>query len=639
MTTLIFLLQIDWKKWSPEALFGGQVLERTPAGLSIVYLIGAAVLLGFLIISFIDNFRRKKYVFERNLPKEVERKLTQTITNRSLRVWQVVFVALAFTVFGFQVYWTYYADESNEQFQALSYKDLRNRRTTASSLRGWMLDRTGNLASALAYYKVDKDGEIGRYFALEKEMAHLLGTERGTPGLERTLYKKNADPMPEAWEILTKIKKPEETQTDVRITIDRDLQAFLATKLEGKKGAIVVLNPQTGDILGMFSNPSFNLAEAQNLEDYLKLEGNKRDKPLLNRATREYYVPGSTFKTFTMISAFRAGKQNAVFASYADGFKPVRGSRPIVDATQHYDPASGSVGGACDGGCGEKDIAFAYKVSSNQYFAQLAIELGRERLRETALLVGINAVDSPDDALMQRFFPSIFNTSNPAIANAIAPQQATMVTGKDISLYDLGLEGMGQGYAGQMTPFQMALIASIPANMEGKLMKPRIEADQPPQQFAQVLSPQQAAIVRDIMSSVTEEPGGTGTVISARLAGTGIRTGGKTGTAEKQALLYDEKTGKLKTEKRRRKNAAGQYEEYDVPQMYERTDSWFISIAPLEKPQLAIAVVVEGGGFGARTAAPIAADVILKARDLGLLGDQYKPKAPAQPAKPSKKRR
>ena len=135
------------------------------------------------------------------------------------------------------------------------------------------------------------------------------------------------------------------------------------------------------------------------------------------------------------------------------------------------------------------------------------------------------------------------------------------------------------------------------------------------------------------MSTVTEEPGGTGTVISAKLAGTGIRTGGKTGTAEKQAPLYDEKTGKLRTEKHRRRNAEGKWEEYEVPLMYERTDSWFITIAPLERPQVAIAVVVEGGGYGARTAAPIAANVILKARELGLLGDQYKPKV--QPTKPT----
>jgi cell division protein FtsI/penicillin-binding protein 2 len=441
--------------------------------------------------------------------------------------------------------------------------------------------------------------------------------------------------MPESWNVLTRIKKPQDEQKDVKVTLDRDLQAYIATQLEGKKGAVVVMNPQTGDVLAMYSNPSFSLSEAQSLDDYLKLEGNKRDKPLLNRATREFYVPGSTFKTFTLISAFRAGKQNAMFPSYPGGFIPVRGSRPIVDATQKLG-ADGSVGGVCDGGCQEKDITFAYKVSSNQYFAQLAIELGRERLRETATLLGIAGVDSPEDALLQRFFPNIWNTSTPNIANSLAPQQSTLVTGKDISLYDLGIEGMGQGFAGQMTPFQMALIASAAGNMEGKLMKPRIELDQPPEAFSQVLSPQQAAAVRMIMSTVTEEPGGTGTVISSKLAGTGIRTGGKTGTAEKLAPQYDS-AGKLMTTTRRRKNADGQMEDYKVPVMYERTDSWFISIAPVERPQVAIAVVVEGGGYGARTAAPIAANVILKARDLGLLGEQFKPKAPA--AKPPAKKK
>ncbi len=628
---LILLAQFDWNKLRPESLFGSQVLERTPAGLSIAYIIGIGILIGFLIISFFDNFNRPKFLFELELPREVTKRLTQTIANRSIRVWQYVFILLAFTVFGFQVYWTYFADDSNEQFQALAYKDLRNRRASSSTLRGWMLDRTGKLDSALAYYKIGADGDIRRSFSLEHEMAHLLGTERGTPGLERTLYKKVADPLPEAWEVLTKIKHKQDEQKDVRITIDKSLQTYIANQLEGKKGAIVVLNPQTGDILAMYSNPSFNLSEARDLQDYLKLEGNKRDKPLLNRATREFYVPGSTFKTFTMISAFRAGKQNAVFPSYAEGFRPTRNSRPIVDATQKLGP-DGTVSGACDGGCQEKDITFAYKVSSNQYFAQLAIELGRERLRETANLVGIGAVDDPDDALLQRFFPNILNTSTPAIAGALAPQQSTIVVGKDISLFDLGLEGMGQGYAGQMTPFQMALLAAIPGNMDGDLMKPRIEADQPPQPFAQVLSPQQAAQIRGIMATVTEESGGTGTVLAAKLAGTGIRTGGKTGTAEKQALLYDDKTGRLKTVKQRRKDANGNWVEYDAPLMYERTDSWFITIAPLERPQVAISVVVEGGGFGATTAAPIAANVILKARELGLLGDQYKPKASSAPS-------
>ena len=630
----LFLLQFDWQKLKPENIFGGQVLERTPAGLSLVYLIGIAVLLVFLILSFIRNLR-PHYTFENDLPKEVKKRIGKTVANRSLRVWQIIFVLLAFSVYGLHVYWTKFAEENNEQFQALSYKDLRNRRTSAAALRGWMLDRTGNLGSALAYYRHEKDGSIMRTFALEKEMAHLLGTERGTPGLERTLYKQQADPMPTAWEILTKIKRPEEEQKDVRVTIDRDLQAFLAQQLDGKKGAIVVLNPQTGDVLAVYSNPSFSLSEASTLDGFLKLEGDKMNKPLLSRATREFYTPGSTFKTFTMMSAFRAGKDNARFSSFPGGFVPTRGSRPIVDATQKLLP-DGSVVGVCDGGCDEKGMLDAYKVSSNQFFAQLAVDLGRDRLRETANLVGIAPVETPEDAVAQGFFSEIWNTSNPRIANALALQRSTLVTGKGISLYDLGLEGMGQGYAGQMTPFQMAMIAAIPANLQGNLMKPKIEADIPPQPFAQVLSPQQASTIRDIMSTVTEEPGGTATRVFARMAGTGIRVGGKTGTAEKQAILYDEKTGKPKTYTRKVKDANGNTVEKSFPQMYERTDSWFICITPLENPQLAISVVVEGGGFGATTAAPIAVNVIMKARELGLLGEQYKPKP--QPPKPTKKK-
>ena len=199
---------------------------------------------------------------------------------------------------------------------------------------------------------------------------------------------------------------------------------------------------------------------------------------------------------------------------------------------------------------------------------------------------------------------------------------------------------MGQGYAGQMTPFQMALIASAPANLNGNLMKPKIEYNQPPQVYSPVISPQQAEQIREIMALVTEGSGGTATRVFGNVRAAGIRSGGKTGTAEKLAPVYDEKTGKLKTVKKKRRNEAGELVEYDAPVMQERTDSWYISIAPLEKPTLAIAVVVEAGGYGATAAAPIAANVILKARDLGLLGDEYKPKAklPASKPKPKKRR-
>ncbi|MER3430774.1 MAG: hypothetical protein C4324_06965 [Blastocatellia bacterium] len=629
----ILLAAIDWSWLRPENIFGAQVLERTPAALSLTFIVGFGIVLGLLALTFIDSSDGPTFSFEIGLPREVVRRLAATIANRSIRSWQIVFFLLAFTVLGFQVYWIYFAGDYNEQFQAVSYKDLRMRRTSGATLRGWLLDRSGKLENALAFYKLGRDGSLVRTYLLDREMAHLLGTERGTPGLERSLFQKNADPMPEAWDVLTKFKPPTgASTTDVTLTIERSLQAFVAKQLEGKRGAIVVLNPQNGDLLAMYSNPSFQLSDAQDLAGYLDLEADKVNKPLLNRATREFYVPGSTFKTFTLISAFRAGKQSAVFPSYADGFRPSRSSRPIVDATQRLLP-DGTVTGACDGGCEEKNIQYAYQVSSNQYFAQLAIALGRERLAETATQLGILPVETPADALVPRFFSSIWNTSLPQTASALAPRQSTIVTGRSISLFDLGLEGMGQGFAGQMTPFQLALIASAPANLEGKLMKPRIELSQPPQAFSQVLTPQQASAIRQIMATVTEEPGGTGTVISAKLAGTGIRAGGKTGTAEKLAPAFDEKTGRFKTQRQRTRDESGKIIEVEQPVMYVRTDSWFIAIAPLEKPQIAIAVVVEGGGFGARTAAPVAANIILKARELGLLGEKYLPQKVASEPK------
>lgn len=630
MTSLLLFL-VDLSKWKPEQIFGGQVLERTPAGLSIIYIIGVGILVGFLLLTFLDNFRRHRLTFERDLPKEVKRRLTQTLTNRSLLLWQTVFVLMAFSVVGFQVYWVYFADESNEQFQALAYKDLRNRRATAASLRGWMLDRSGNLSSALAYYKLDTNGEIKRAFALEKEMAHFLGTERGTPGLERTLYEIDANPLPEAWELLTKYKKPEPEQKDVRVTIDRDLQTYLAQRLGAKKGAIVVINPQTGDVYGMYSNPTYSLAEAESLGGYLKLESDQANKPLLNRATREFYIPGSTFKTFTMIAAFRSGKQNLTLPGRPapDCYTPFRGSRPICDA-----------GGSCHACSDAIPIVEAFKVSSNQYFSQMANQLGRERMGEAATSMGIMPVENSEDAVTRGFFPDIWNAKSKRTSNALAPARSTIVNGKGMTLYDSAVVGMGQGGAGQMTPFQMALIAASAGNLEGKLMKPKIEADLAPQAYGQVLTREQARVVREIMSTVTEEPGGTGGVVRAKLAGTGIVSGGKTGTADKDGVqVYNADGTKKVIKKKKREN--GVLVDYDEPVKTTRWDGWFLAIAPLENPQVAIAVVVEdigGSAYGGTTAAPIAADVILKAMQLGLLGDKYKPKA-AAPAAPRKPRR
>ncbi|HVF68248.1 MAG TPA: penicillin-binding transpeptidase domain-containing protein, partial [Pyrinomonadaceae bacterium] len=214
--------------------------------------------------------------------------------------------------------------------------------------------------------------------------------------------------------------------------------------------------------------------------------------------------------------------------------------------------------------------------------------------------------------------------------------------------YDLGLIGFGQGLAGQMTPFQMALVASAVANLEGKVMKPKIEYDRPPEVFAQATTPERAAEMRRIMGLVTAGSSGTATSVLAPVHAQGIITGGKTGTAEKQVPLYDPKTGEMLMEKKVERDRRGNpIREYMIPRLDPefRIDSWFLCIAPLDRPQLAIAVIIEGGGYGAKAAAPVAAALVLKARDLGLLNvggvapaqqPQGQPQAPAQgqPAQP-----
>jgi cell division protein FtsI/penicillin-binding protein 2 len=240
-----------------------------------------------------------------------------------------------------------------------------------------------------------------------------------------------------------------------------------------------------------------------------------------------------------------------------------------------------------------------------------------------------------EDARSGRRQPQIWNTSVPAVARALAPVEATVALYPKERPYDLGLIGFGQGLAGQMTPFQMALVAATIGNLEGKTMKPKIEYDRPPEVFAQSTTPERAAEMRRIMGLVTAGPSGTATSVFVPIHAQGIITGGKTGTAEKQIPLYDPKTGEekkvLKIERDRRGNPIRERWETVLDPEF-RIDSWFLCIAPLDRPQLAIAVIIEGGGYGAKAAAPVAAALVLKARDLGLLSTSGA--APAQQQQP-----
>ena len=606
-----FLLLLQSPTPSPVT---APVPERMSALLSLVY-VGAFLLIILLLFSSLLRHwlgRAKQYAsVPDDLPKEVKKRLGSTTTNRGLRALRWFFVLLAVGVFGFHIYWAKYAASSNEKFQELSYKDLRNRRISESTLRGWIFDRSGRLDRSLALYHRDGSGDIVREYPMDRAMAHIFGSDRGDPGLERALFGIQNGALPEALQVARGESVAQRSNTDVRLTIDRDLQQAAVDQLKGKHGAVVVLNPQTGEVLALYSEPSYSLKEVDDEASWIKLEANERDKPLVSRALGAYYIPGSTFKTVTMTAAFLAGLQDTQFTCSGGGFVAAPGANAIFD----------------DGGAGEVHgtigIDTAFEVSCNQYFAQMGVKLGAERLKHAAQLLGIGTYDTPAEALRGRKEPELWNASSDAVKRALAPREATIVTGKQVTRYDLALIGYGQGYAGQMTPFQMALAAAAIANMEGKLMKPKIEFDRPPEMFKQVMPPPTAQRLREIMGRVTGGASGTARGVFAPVKAAGINTGGKTGTAQKVIPLYDTKTGQPKMRHRIEKDNKGniirEYDETIMDTDHPRIDAWFLCIAPLERPQLAMAVIVEGGGYGSKAAAPIAAALVMKAKDLGYM--------------------
>ncbi|MEP6923938.1 MAG: penicillin-binding transpeptidase domain-containing protein, partial [Pyrinomonadaceae bacterium] len=383
-------------QFNPSQFFGNAPLERYPAALSLIYL-GGMAFVAFLLLLFVIFNRKRKSPFaaesDADLPDEVRKRLGSRSANRALWIFRFVFVACALAIFGFHTYWAMYAAQKDPRFQVLSKRDIRVKRAGVSNLRGWILDRSGDLNTAFAFWRIEKtkdekgreDEKLVREMPMDREMAHLLGTNFGTLGLESSLFKhKTDDPTPEAIDVVAQTQPKKDEAKDVRLTLDRDLQKFAYEQLKDKRGAIVVLNPQNGEVLAIASNPTFSLSEAKTLDQYRALEENIKDKPLISRAMGEYYVPGSTFKTFTMMAAFRAGRQNEILTSSGGGYVPYKNSRAITDANGGCEPPYG---------CAPLDIGQAFEASSNQFFSQMAVVLERNRLRETAQLLGIDAVE------------------------------------------------------------------------------------------------------------------------------------------------------------------------------------------------------------------------------------------------------
>ncbi|AZK95228.1 MULTISPECIES: penicillin-binding transpeptidase domain-containing protein [Streptomyces] len=348
---------------------------------------------------------------------------------------------------------------------------------------------------------------------------------------------------------------------NVVTTLNGAAQTAAFKGLGSKKGAVAAIDPKTGKILALASTPSYDpgaFAGSATADEKawatLSSKDNK-EKPMLNRALREVYPPGSVFKVVTAAAALEHGKVDDINAK-TDTEEPY-----ILPNTRT--PMKNMVTG-----CEDASLKFALQISCNSVFAKLGDEVGKDKMLETVKKFGFNndELDTPVRAAMSRYNETMDRPGN-------------------------ALSSIGQ-FDTATTPLQMAMVAAAIAN-DGKLMKPYmvdqlvapnldVISQTKPQEMSRPLSSENAQLVRDMMENVVENGGGR----KAALGG-GVKVGGKTGTAQ-----HGEKNSK-------------------------RPYAWFISYAMTDDGSpVAVAVVVEDSGAsredisGGGLAAPIAKDVM-----------------------------
>ena len=366
----------------------------------------------------------------------------------------------------------------------------------------------------------------------------------------------------------------------VTLTLDAELQRAAAAALDGRAGSVVALDPYTGDVLALVNTPQFQpdlFASRLSPEDVATLYENP-GRPLLNRAVQGHYPPGSTIKPFIALAALEEGAvlpQDRYFAR-PEFWLPGH-SRPFRDWKEE--------------GHGWVTVRSAIAQSSDVYFYALAHRLGIDAIHKHLGRFGLGAaqgVDIPGETA--GILPSR-QWKRESLGEAWYPGETV-------------ISGIGQGYM-LVTPLQLATATAVLAT-RGTRMRPRLllswndEAQRlytAPEIVSRVelADPGHWQLIVDAMVDVVHAPNGT-----ARASGRGAayRIAGKTGTAQVVALDKDRDYG-------------------DHTPMHLRDHSLFIAFAPVDAPRIALAVVVEHGGSGSKTAAPIARrllDVYLRER-------------------------
>src|SRR5579875_145784 len=355
---------------------------------------------------------------------------------------------------------------------------------------------------------------------------------------------------------------------DLKLTLDLDIQRAAEQAMEGKIGAMVALDPHTGEILAMVSRPTFDPNEfsVRLSKAYCQTILENQDHPLLNKAIQAQLAPGSTFKIIMSLAGLQQGVAQNMHVQCNGG----------ASFYGHFF--------ACDRHHGGVDIHTAIPYSCDTFYYTLANRLGIDTIAEYANEVGIGVktgVDLPDEAAGVM----------PSTQWKLKTQHDKWYAGETISV------GIGQG-AIQVTPLQLVRALSGIAS-GGVLRRPHVvfpdelpkeeleavEATYPGSGDKRIaLSPENWETITDAMANVTSSP--IGTAYAARLEG--VDFAGKTGTAQVMSHTALSKTGKGHS---------------TVP------NAWFVGMAPRRNPDIAVAVLWEHGNWG-NNSAKLAAQVI-----------------------------
>ncbi len=357
----------------------------------------------------------------------------------------------------------------------------------------------------------------------------------------------------------------------VQLAIDIKLQKLVEDLFGDRRGALVAIDPQTGEVLAFVSKPTFdpNLFVEGIDSDSWQALNESLDKPLLNRALRGTYPPGSTYKPFMALAALETGKRTPEQSIQDPGFYMFGNHRFRDDK---------------EGGHGSVNMYKSIVQSCDTYYYILANDLGVDGIHANLSKYGFGALTGID---IQGEVRGLLPSTDWKRRAYKKPEQQKWYAGETISL------GIGQGY-NNFTMLQLASATATLAN-NGVKMKPHLiknvidvltkapSATERQTVGEVVAKPENIAVIRQAMAGVNIE----GTSASS-FKGAPYTSGGKTGTAQVIAIKANEKYNAANVAERNRDHAL------------------FSAFAPLENPRIALAVIVENAGFGSQNAAPIA---------------------------------